>query len=287
MTNGSFKKFEMLSAEDSHLAGYGPAKDLEIQVLGPVPETIAGGRTGLRSFGSTGKTKNGHSVVLRLRYKDVSVLLGGDLNIPAERCLLEHHTGGLDPEPSTPEDRHVLLTVARKVFQVDVAKSCHHGSADFSRTFLQALNPIATVISSGDEEPHSHPRADALGAIGVNSRGLRPLVFSTELARSSRDIMRDPESLRSRLQHLRAESEAISTDTAAGRARRKKLIKEFNKVVDSIERSVAVYGTIFVRTDGERVVIAQKLETQSQSKKWDIYRLEPAAPGVLEYKSKY
>lgn len=37
------------------------------------------GRTSM----DTGKTKNGHSVLLRLEYRDLSVLFGGDLNTPA------------------------------------------------------------------------------------------------------------------------------------------------------------------------------------------------------------
>lgn len=50
--------------------------------------------------------------------------------------------------------------------------------------FLEAVKPFATVISSGDNENYSHPRADAIGCAGRYSRGKRPLVFSTELARS-------------------------------------------------------------------------------------------------------
>lgn len=69
-------------------------------------------------------------------------------------------------------------------FEVDVAKSCHHGSSDFTEAFMKLVNPLATVISSGDNESFSHPRADAIGCAGKYSRGSRPLVYSTELARS-------------------------------------------------------------------------------------------------------
>ena len=44
---------------------------------------------------------------------------------------------------------------------------------------------MATVISSGDNESFSHPRADAIGCAGRYSRGVKPLIFSTELARST------------------------------------------------------------------------------------------------------
>jgi hypothetical protein len=60
----------------------------------------------------------------------------------------------------------------------------HHGSSDFDVEFLKKISPYATVISSGDNESHSHPRADAIGASGKYSRGEKPKVYSTELARS-------------------------------------------------------------------------------------------------------
>ncbi|MCU0405332.1 MAG: hypothetical protein MUE99_12380 [Chitinophagaceae bacterium] len=46
------------------------------------------------------------------------------------------------------------------------------------------VKPYATVISSGDNESHAHPRADAIGCAGKYSKSKRPLVYSTELARS-------------------------------------------------------------------------------------------------------
>ena len=82
----------------------------------------------------------------------------------------------------------LVITKTRGVFQCDIAKACHHGASDVLDSFLKAINPIATVISSGDQESHSHPRPDALGAFGKASRGHRPLIFSTELARSSNEF---------------------------------------------------------------------------------------------------
>ena len=58
------------------------------------------------------------------------------------------------------------------------------GGADFTVDFMRRLLPYATVISSGDNESYAHPRAEALGCAGKYSRGERPKVFSTELARS-------------------------------------------------------------------------------------------------------
>ena len=106
---------------------------MRIDVLGPVPETIDE-RPVLRWFGDDGKTKNGHSVILRLVYRGVKILLGGDLNIPSERYLLNHYTG-LDSDRE--EDHEALVTTARETFAADVAKACHHGSAEFTDLFLR------------------------------------------------------------------------------------------------------------------------------------------------------
>ncbi|MEN8144219.1 MAG: MBL fold metallo-hydrolase [Gemmatimonadota bacterium] len=286
INNGSFSKFRSLSTADGFLPGYEDNRELSMQVLGPVVEPDDQSRARLRWLGSVGKTKNGHSVVLRLKYHDVSVFLGGDLNIPSQELLLRHHTG-LNPRPKSIEQHHQLIGKARQSLQVDVAKACHHGSGDFLSSFLECLNPAATVISSGDDEPHSHPRADALGAIGLRSRGERPLIFSTELARSVKEAIKHPHVLRERLKELRKGIEKAPTRTAQDRRRKVSLEKEFNKIVDSIERSVAVYGAIHLRSDGQRVVIAQKLERRRGSTKWDIYRLEPDATGSLSYISKH
>lgn len=277
--------FRMLSTEDGFLKGYEKGKDLSIEVLGPAPdqESLKVKKMRLPWLGSKGKTKNGHSVVLKLRYKDVSVLLGGDLNIRAEDRLLEHYTG-LDPTPNSADDERVLVEAARQTFQVDIAKSCHHGSADFRDVFLQALNPLVTVISSGDNEPHSHPRADALGAIGRRGRGERPLIFSTELARSTKEKTGDtsPHTHGEEIVELKKKIE--DTEDVE---EKKKLEAELAELEKKTDRSVVVYGSIHLRTDGKKVVMAQKLEQQSKGKKWDLYRLEPEGQGGLRYQSKH
>ena len=60
-------------------------------MLGPVPEDDVQPPR-LRWYGDEGKTRNGNSIVLRLVYKQVSILLGGDLNVPAEEYLLAHYS---------------------------------------------------------------------------------------------------------------------------------------------------------------------------------------------------
>ena len=284
-----FGKFTMLSQEDEFMPGYGPDQDLSIQVLGPVVEKKSGNKPMLRWLSSVGKTKNGHSVVLRAQYHDVSILLGGDLNIPAEDLLLSHHTG-LSSPASSADDEEALVSAAREVFQVDIAKACHHGSSDFSSVYLKATNPIATVISSGDNEPHSHPRADALGTIGVCSRrGGRPLIFSTELARSSKESIKHPHVLK---RDLFGQLDAIKkapAKTPAEKKKKNKQVADFEEQLDKVlDRSVAVFGAISVVTDGFKVIVAQKLErARSRKHMWDIYRLEAEGNGPLRYQSKH
>jgi hypothetical protein len=160
-----------------------------------------------------------------------------------------------------------------------VAKACHHGSTDFSELFLRATNPIATVVSSGDNERHSHPQADALGAIGRYGRGLRPLIFSTELARSAKNAIKHPHVLKWKLDKAYRDMQAAKTAAARKRAARRR-----DRLLEKIGRSIAVFGAINLRSDGRRVILAQKREQpRAKGQKWDIYKLEPDAQGDLQY----
>ena len=140
------------------------ADGLSVETLGPAL-SVSSGKPVFKWFSDSSHTRNGHSIVLRLSHHTKSLLLGGDLNSASERHLLDHHG----------DTQH---------FHVDIAKSCHHGSSDFSIAFLQAVDAAATIISSGDNEGHAHPRADAIGAVAKYSSAVLPLIFSTELARS-------------------------------------------------------------------------------------------------------
>lgn len=279
---GRVKDIRMLCADDGFLPGYGEGEsDLVVRVLGPVTESPNGGRC-LRWFEDKGKTKNGHSVALKFEYGNVKIMLGGDLNIPAEEHLLRHYTG-LDPRPRTDEEAEALVTKAQQSFRADVAKACHHGSADFTGHFLRAVNPIATIVSSGDNESHSHPRPDALGAFGKAGRGERPLIFSTELARSAKETIKDPRALRAEIEELTQLRAQASDDEAIA----VKLDAKIHKLLEKIERTVSVYGLINLRTDGKNVVIAQKLEKAAPRGEWDIYTLVSDSSGELKLVSKF
>lgn len=269
--SGRVGDIRALSTASQFVPGYAGPQGLALRVLGPATESAGGGTGLLRWFGDPGKTKNGHSVVIRAEYGQVRILLGGDLNVPSEEYLLAHHTGlsGDDPE--------ALVTAARRTFEADVAKACHHGSADFTTRYLRAVNAIATVISSGDDEPYCHPRPDALGTLGKWGRGERPLIFSTELARSARDTIRNPDLLRAKYRELLGKR-----DEEANPEKRAKLDENISALLDTLERSISVYGMINVRTDGTKVLIGQRLEAKRQDTEWDLHCLEPV-DGALQY----
>ena len=170
------------SAPPAVLPNTGP--DMTFEVLGPVTTTQTGA-VRLRAFPdphdvtatnpnpapSDSHTVNGNSIVLRLNYGTQRFLFGGDLNQPAQLYLASRA-----PDPNA----------FRQEYRSDVNKACHHGSSDFDLGFLRAVNPHATVFSSGDNGSHDHPLPDAMGAAARHSRGQVPLVFSTELIRGTR-----------------------------------------------------------------------------------------------------
>ncbi|MGH7384585.1 MAG: DNA internalization-related competence protein ComEC/Rec2, partial [Candidatus Rokuibacteriota bacterium] len=98
-----------------------------ITVLGPGPEAP--------------RTANDHSLVLRLDWRGVSLLLAGDLGPRGEALLLERGAP--------------VQALALKV--------AHHGSRFSSTTpFLQRVRPRLAVVSVGARNPFRHPSAEAL-----------------------------------------------------------------------------------------------------------------------------
>lgn len=167
---------QRITNRNKTLPGFGSSdsKKLRIEVLGPIP-TSQKGKVKYVTFPnphrhpstteSSSHTRNGHSLVFKLIFGEHSFLFGGDLNIPAEKHLLKYY-GNKNP------------------FKVTVAKSCHHGSSDFSVKYLKKVNPEVNVVSSGDNKSFDHPTADAIGAAARWTRGDLPLFFSTELGRA-------------------------------------------------------------------------------------------------------
>ncbi len=291
--------FKFINQAQKYFDKYNHNHALQLEVLAPITEDVTFNqetRDCLIKLGNEGETKNGHSIVFKLRFGKLKVMLGGDLNAKAQDYIAQYYSDidtkmsdleeeirdlreHLSSEEMTVDERKsmeqrleehqklldLIITKTRGVFQCDIAKACHHGASDVLDSFLKAINPVATVISSGDQESYSHPRPDALGAFGKASRGHRPLIFSTELARSSYEFSYPIKSYE-KLKALDQQKEAATTQVQKNAIQQK--MDEFR------DSNVAKYGMITIRTDGERVIIAQKLEEQrSAGQKWDIYDL--------------
>ncbi len=193
---------------------------ITLRVLGPRLVNIQGHTdTVFPWFGSAAKTVNGHSVVLRIDFSNVRVLLPGDVNKRGARHLMN------DPNFPGEADAHVL-------------KASHHGSHDFDLAFLKAVHPQIAVVSSGESPDHGHPRANFLGTVGKVSRSDEPLLFSTELV-AMFAVDSDAEA-------PDADDDTDPTDPAMlGQARRR-----FKKRLN---------GLINVRSDGNRLYCARRV----------------------------
>lgn len=299
--NNPALRFKFINQREEFLDHFDKDNPLTLEILSPVTEDVdfeGETRPCLIKLGSESKTKNGHSVVFQLRYGKLKMILGGDLNSNSQDYLAQFYSKvdiklselekdmrkirhqlangdalNLEARRELEQDleektklQELIISKTRRKFGTDIAKACHHGSSDILDSFLMAINPLATVISSGDNESHSHPRPDALGAYGKSSRGERPLIFSTELARSTNEFSY-PIKFYSVLKQLEQRMNEMSN----------KKDKEIYRLrmENMRDSNVAKYGMITVRTDGEKVIIAQKIEkTKGAAKKWDIYELK-------------
>ncbi|MEX2283626.1 MAG: MBL fold metallo-hydrolase [Gemmatimonadota bacterium] len=245
------KTVRRLSQLDEYLPGYGAGSDVVVRVLGPILEEAKPGVRGLRELGSESLTRNGHSIVLRIEYDKVRILLTGDLNTASQRLLLSYHD---------------LLE-----FASDVAKGCHHGSDDIDLRFVRAMKARTTIVSSGDNEDYAHPRPRVLGASArygresksVKGEVLPPLLYSTELARSVRlayaAAVRPDGNSQLEIPAKNAEIKALET---------KALFMPLDDIPISTD---LIYGLINVRTDGTRVLCAYMKE-QSQDFDVEVFR---------------
>lgn len=88
------------------------------------------------------RVRNDDSLVLDLRYGDVSIVLPGDIGALVEQRLV---AGASPPR------------------RLRVLKAAHHGSAgSSSREWLQALSPAAVIYSAGQANSFGHPSASAM-----------------------------------------------------------------------------------------------------------------------------
>ena len=277
-----------VEAGKTYLPEFAPADatETEIRVIGPVPEVDGQGNTVMRWFGpkigstanDKGKTKNGHSVILKLKLKNFNLLFGGDLNRPAEDYLLRHYGQIAADQPLSD-----AIVAARDTLGAEMMKCCHHGASDVTNEFLQSVNAFAYVVSSGDSESHAHPRPDLLGRLGTFGQGESPMIFCTELLRSTRErgVADDFKRLRKLDKEIEDIHKIISDvnldpqdlpfhkkalkDKRAGRLALQKHIEK---------RNVGVYGAITLRTDGDKMEISFRLETPRKKQHWQSFILE-------------
>ena len=282
---------EEVDSRYNWMQGLSPEDDTNftVEILGPIVDIITvdepdhpsdGKRAlGLRRITNDGKTKNGHSVLLRLSIGNFTLMLGGDLNAASERLILQSYAG-MKKWPKTNEDRARMVASAGVRLRSDLLKVCHHGSSDVTDEFIQAVDPAAFIISSGDEEGHVHPRPDLLGRLGRNGRGFAPLILSTELQRSTREK-------EDKKDKLTIEKSATILETRVGtklsdvRAR-DKARAALKKALSRLSRdNVSVYGAIHVKTDGKKLIVAFKKETDSLTSRWFYYEYQQDANGTL------
>jgi competence protein ComEC len=109
-----------------------------VQVLAPELPMVTG----------TSSDINNNSIVLRVAFGHIAMLLTGDAQSEAEARLLSH--GGAD-------------------LRADILKVGHHGSA-YSSTpeFLAAVHPKVAIISCGLHNVFGHPSTQTLAALSAD-----------------------------------------------------------------------------------------------------------------------
>ncbi|MGB5818252.1 MAG: hypothetical protein WBG90_02115 [Saonia sp.] len=275
--------YKMLSTDADHsikengrnyMPGFAPSngRGYSIEVLGPIVEPDKNGKPRLRKISSYGKTKNGHSILLRLHFGNFKILFGGDLNKSAEKFLLKQYTGlKRFPKKNSAASKKMIKN-AKNWFSAEIMKVCHHGASDVTDEFMKTVNPACFVISSGDGEGNVHPRPDLLGRLGKFGRGESPVLLSTELQRSSREYedKKLVERLKKHIDKLAIKPTDKRRKTIEG------LVNELSK------NNVAVYGAIYLKTDGKKLITAFKFEEPSDKKKWFYFEYTMEDSGVLK-----
>ncbi len=227
-----------------------------LHVLAPVERSLDG-KPALRALsGGDDQNTNGNSLLLRLDFGHVRILLTGDLNRRSQQALLRDYAASLDK------------------FRCDVAKGCHHGSDDVSYAFLQAMQPAVTVISSGDNEGHDHPRpavvsASALtGFVQVEGDELcSPLIYATELSRSI-SLGRPARLLAGGVEQELARASLTFLETKAGDLRPRKKERTLDRL---LVVAGLIYGLVNVRSDGQKILCATLNEKDHS---WNVRSLQ-------------
>lgn len=111
-----------------------------------IPETgdtfrLGGAECQILSSGQGFDDPNDASIVLRIRYGDISAIFTGDAEVPVEQQIL---ASGMN-------------------IRSNILKVGHHGSeTSSSQAFLDAIQPEIAVISCGKDNSYGHPHAVTL-----------------------------------------------------------------------------------------------------------------------------
>ncbi len=261
---GTPTPIKRLSQNDEYLPGFEPGASLvSMKVLAPI-ETDVNNAAALYNLDSRDSINtNGNSILLRLDFGRSRILLTGDLNMKSQRQLLDDYMGN------------------RIELQCDVAKACHHGSDDVSYEFLAAVRPAATIISSGDNEGHDHPRPAIVAASATtgyleisNDKLITPLVYSTEIARSSNlgkpskvtiaDPAGDTVIDEANLATVTVDAKVTKAGDLNPTTVKRKLDKTY--IVAGL-----IYGLVNIRTDGNTILCATMNEKDST---WNVRKFQ-------------
>lgn len=126
---------------------YRLGKDVSIEILSPKRKL----------FENTKNDANNNSLVIKVTYGNVSVLLTGDIQREAESALL----------------------ASRKNIESSILKIAHHGSSDStSIELLRLVKPGYVVISVGGDNEYGHPHRATLRRLSPERLGAK--VFRTD-----------------------------------------------------------------------------------------------------------
>ncbi|KKN29947.1 hypothetical protein LCGC14_0839010 [marine sediment metagenome] len=253
LNNNQIKR---LTNKDEYIPGFSPSDGpASLRVLGSI-ETKIDGKNAYFSWGSKSQDSNGNSILLRLDYGSVRILLTGDLNKKSQKRYLKHYKDQLQE------------------FACDVAKSCHHGSEDYSFEFLSRVNAGMTVISSGDNESYGHPRPSVISASGLSGykilksdKIVTPLIYSTEISRSINLRVLDKivkKNYKINGDHVDITLTSKDNPEIYFKVKRKLKKKNFNST--QIAGGI-IYGLVNVRTDSKKILCATRDE---KNKSWEI-----------------
>lgn len=272
--DGSLTPIQRLSHLNGFLPGFSASQGesvVAIEVLAPIEHEV-NGKPALSDLGNEGENKNGHSIALRLTHKERSFLLTGDLNEQSQTQIMQHYGQSFET-----------------TWRSDVAKACHHGSHHVRFSFLQGVNALATVFSSGDANTYDHPRAWVLGAAALsgrviadatNDRLVAPLVYSTEIARSIAlkgvselrryaDVQKFGEPKTEHEEKISGEQTLKKWRLALSTSKRTYL--DYPPLSNVKAMRSLIYGLVNVRTDGERLLFAVRNEGNH---KWSYESME-------------